>query len=454
MSCLSNSKLMLIMVIIISLGFIININGIEISPRLMQNSENPTINHSNHFIEAHATDNVQLTSTGNTYTISQLTDAATRVRTFIQLNNRLPSFVTIAGEQVVMSDFLYLLARATVNLDQGDFSSLEQYQVNGPLGSRDEIRSGNILRGEYVGLAGEVSDYVESTGRAPSSISSSQGHIGIESQVYLFSRIVGFYGAQRRLPFFASISPWTGPKLPETPPADIEILSTATGGDVTRNNIINQYTPRSALNMDIISAARTGTPMLTFGEGDPQVMIVAGLHGNELPPSIAAMRLVNFLEGRDLQGTVHVIPYAIPYSTTINSRNWQGEDPNRVANVEGTPSNIILNTAIDFEVSGLGDFHSTRPGGYPGITSVLCTEIPTSESLNLANYISQETGAELINHEVAGVVYPGALADEGNEAGIPSVICEVQSPHGFANLETINTSYKQMIAFLNYFNIL
>ena len=155
----------------------------------------------------------QLTSTGNSYSIAQLTDAGSRVNSFIGQNNRLPSFVTIAGRQVPMSDFLYLMTRATFNLNQGNTGPLTQYRVSAPTSSRDQITAGNIQRSEYSNLAGSINTFVQSNGRTPPYINSSRGTIGYESQVYLFSRIMTFYSSQGRLPNFASISPWTGPTL-------------------------------------------------------------------------------------------------------------------------------------------------------------------------------------------------------------------------------------------------
>ena len=281
--------------------------------------------HNNYFLtEVHAADSIQLTSTGNSYSIAQLTDAGRRVSAFIGQNNRLPSFVTIGGQQVPMSDFLYLMTRATFNLNQGKTRSLIHYRVSAPSSSRDQITAGNIQRSEYSNLAGSINTFVQSNGRPPFYINSSRGTIGYESQIYLFSRIMTFYGSQGRLPNFTSISPWTGPQLPEPaagePPSGIRIINTATGGDVTRNTGLSPFLPQTGLGRDVVTAARQGTPMLTFGSGNPHVMIVAGVHGNELPSNIAALRLIEFLDNTTLNGTVHVIPFAIPYSTSINSR--------------------------------------------------------------------------------------------------------------------------------------
>ena len=58
---------------------------------------------------------------------------------------------------------------------------------------------------------------------------------------------------------------------------------------------------------------RFGTPIITIGNGsEPKVMIIAGVHGNELPAQIAAIKMVNYLKNRDVNGTVYIIPVVCP----------------------------------------------------------------------------------------------------------------------------------------------
>jgi predicted deacylase len=182
-------------------------------------------------------------------------------------------------------------------------------------------------------------------------------------------------------------------------------------------------------------------------------MITAGVHGNELPAQIAALRMINYLNGKQIRGTVYIIPFVAPSSTAKNTRLWNGKNLNSVANVDGTPSNQIINKAKELQVNALGDFHSTKPGGVPGKNSVFCTKTPTYESYNIANFVSQQTGFALISYNRAGAEYPGAVEDVSNLAGIPAVTCEVLSSHGSVASGSVDKSYNQMMAFLRYKNI-
>jgi len=235
----------------------------------------------------------------------------------------------------------------------------------------------------------------------------------------------------------------------------IDIVNIATGGDITKNSLLYSYIPKTVLSDQIISKAKIGTPMITFGNGNgPKVLIVAGVHGNELPASAAAMKLINYLNGKTIRGTVYIIPFAIPYSTSHCLRNWNQVDPNDLANVAGSPTNIIVNLAKKLQVNAVGDFHSSQPGGVPGRDSALCTQIPTFKSYRIAWYISKKSGSTLIADKIAGEKYPGALEDVCNLKGIPAVTCEVLASHGTLNYDRINKSCNQMISLLKYFLII
>lgn len=235
----------------------------------------------------------------------------------------------------------------------------------------------------------------------------------------------------------------------------MKIIISGTGGTVTNNYYIKKNIPQSQLTSQIIALSKKGTPIIRFGNGSgPKVMIVAGVHGNELPSQIAAVKLANYLKGKSINGTVYIVPFVVPSNTAKTVRYWKGKNLNRVANVAGTPTNKILNLAKRLNISVLGDFHSTQPGGVPGKMAVFCSKHPTYKSYSIAKYISKKTGSSLIAYDQSGAEYPGALEDTTNLAGIPAATCEVLSPHGVVKSGSVTKSYNQMIALLKYKKII
>ena len=131
--------------------------------------------------------------------------------------------------------------------------------------------------------------------------------------------------------------------------------------------------------------------MVKIGNGNPKIMIVAGVHGNELAPQIAALNLIEEIYDLNLEskkensnksfnGTVYVIPFASPKSTMDNSRYFDGIDLNRSSHLPHTITNLILKKAKKLEVSAIGDFHSSAPNSNPGKEGIFCTKVPCSKS--------------------------------------------------------------------------
>jgi predicted deacylase len=234
----------------------------------------------------------------------------------------------------------------------------------------------------------------------------------------------------------------------------ISIISHETRGKIEKNKVLMTRISRNNVINEIVSAAKLGTPLLKLGNGHPRVMITAGIHGNELPPQIAATYLIENLKISGIDGTLYIIPFAVPHATMENSRRFKGMDMNRIASKGGFISNNIINTIKTLKVSAVGDFHSTKPGSNPGIESVFCSKIPSNESYLIAKYITDDTSSKIICHKEAGSIYNGTLEDECNLAGVPAVTCEVVSRNGVVDNHSHERSYLQMESYLKYFSLI
>jgi predicted deacylase len=240
--------------------------------------------------------------------------------------------------------------------------------------------------------------------------------------------------------------------IQSTTAATVHTFKIGTAGDITKNSVIKKNIPNSKLVYKVVNAAKKGTPMVKFGNGSGyRVLVVAGVHGNELSSQVAAMNLIKKLEKRKIKGTIYVIPFLIPKTTSLNVRNFKGKEPNAQANVIGSPTNYALRIAKLLKVNALGDFHCTQPEGDPGRTIVLGTLKPTAKSGIMAKAISKLTGFPYRNHLLAGKDYPGALEDAASINRIPAVTCEVKTPHGKIAPGSVFASFKLIIGFL-FFN--
>ncbi|KZX14984.1 succinylglutamate desuccinylase / aspartoacylase family protein [Methanobrevibacter cuticularis] len=225
-----------------------------------------------------------------------------------------------------------------------------------------------------------------------------------------------------------------------------------TGADVTKNSLIKKNIPKSNITNKVLKAAKTGTPIVKFGNGNgPRTLIVAGVHGSELSSQVSAMKLINYLNKKKvIKGTIYVIPFIAPKATSANIRFYNGNNLNKIANKKGSITNKVVKFAKSKNIQAVGDFHCTMPGGLPGKNIILGTKNPTLKSAKMAIAISKLTKHPYKNEYQAGKSYPGALEDVLNLKKIPSVTCEVKTPHGKIAKGSITSSYKQMIAFLKY----
>ncbi len=226
----------------------------------------------------------------------------------------------------------------------------------------------------------------------------------------------------------------------------ISVIDNSTGGNVYNNTQLMEYINNTPAITEVLEESKKGTPLVTFGNGsEPRVMIVAGVHGAELPSQIAACNLINDLNGKNIKGTIYIIPFAIPNDTATDNRLLNGVDPDREAHISGTPLNVIIKTSKTLNVTMLADFHSAQPNDVPGKNCIIY-DPENPESLKLARFINNKTKSPLIR--VGN--YSGVLSTVSNGNGITSVVCEVLSAHSKVEPGSVELSYGYMMSFLEY----
>ncbi|WP_416234821.1 DUF3344 domain-containing protein [Methanothermobacter thermautotrophicus] len=137
--------------------------------------------------------------------VGQLIDAASRVRAYYGRYGRLPSKVTINGRQHSMAQFLYLLCKATVNINAGNLALISVKSVASPTASSGWYRHGRLYRSSYVRVAKNIISFMDSRGRAPNYAITGLGRIPFQRLVYMYSKIIKFYGTNKRLPNYVTI---------------------------------------------------------------------------------------------------------------------------------------------------------------------------------------------------------------------------------------------------------
>lgn len=163
-------------------------------------------------------------------------------------------------------------------------------------------------------------------------------------------------------------------------------------GDVLKNREINSYIPKTSFAKTIFRLEKSGSVMLKFGNGNgPKVLISAGIHGNETEANIAIMKYLEYIKDKSFNGTLYVIPFDIPIDTAKNTRFYNGKDPNRIANIVGSPGWNIVNFAHKNGVNYLLDVHSGGEVTSKGLLNVN-TGTSFSQEVKWAKYIKSVSG--------------------------------------------------------------
>lgn len=240
-------------------------------------------------------------------------------------------------------------------------------------------------------------------------------------------------------------------KIEEFGNLEMSYISDFSGGYVSRNKAILNNLELNKFTQFVLEKCVHGTPIFKFGNKGNKILILSGIHGNELPPQVANVRLLNEMVHRNLNNTLYFIPFASPKSSMNNQRTLDTMDLNRSAHIKDSLSNLIVRTVEELGISFVGDFHSTSFNSNPGIESIFSSKSPCPESYLIASYISQDVGCEVLSVDFAGSSYKGAVEDVCNLNGIPAITGEVVCP--FANIGegTVEKSYAQMVSFLEYF---
>ena len=180
-----------------------------------------------------------------TCTIADIIGAAGRVKSYVETNKVLPNYVQIGSLQVSMPQFLRLLATCVLQVKDGVSTPIVLKSISKAPEPCEAMTNGNLDKSEYLDLAGRVKSYMDVNGAAPNYGSTTLGKIRYESLVYLFSRVVAFYGNEKYLPNYAVMKPWSsissgGTSTPtETIPSSLQIyLQTTANCQVNNPNII------------------------------------------------------------------------------------------------------------------------------------------------------------------------------------------------------------------------
>lgn len=272
----------------------------------------------------------------------------------------------------------------------------------------------------------------------------------------------------------------------------ISTLNSHVGADLSKNPEITANAPKTTLSSQIIEKEKQGSAVLQFGNGNGNKLLIwAGIHGNEEEANLATMQYLEYIKNQNFNGTLYVVPFAIPKDTSLNSRyykmaytctvkvpykkvwykkaytkwykkvyRYHGKkyykwvkrtyykktykwlykyvkktgykyvDPNRVSNIQGTPGWNVVQFAKSHGITNILDVHS---GG--GLTSYTKGVIFATTPDGRSTYSGENKWAKYVKSVTGCAVEygpgeTGMVRNQGHNYGISTITLEVERDGG------------------------
>jgi transglutaminase-like putative cysteine protease len=110
--------------------------------------------------------------------------------------------------------------------------------VSSPTNSTGDSIYGNINQTEYLKIAQSIKSFIDSNGIAPNYATSSLGKVQYETLIYMFSKVVNYYGTNKVLPNYVSVdSTVANPESSSIPSELQQYLQSTTNCQVTNSQI-------------------------------------------------------------------------------------------------------------------------------------------------------------------------------------------------------------------------
>lgn len=139
-----------------------------------------------------------------------IADAASRVKNFVDVNGRLPNYVTVYSQtgyyNLSMPDFLYVLAKTTINFNNGIITDIYSNYYYNPTSPTGVSINGQITKANYYAYAQSIVSFMDSNDRAPNYLSTSLGNMQYQTVIYMYSLILAFQLDNGRLPNYVTIN--------------------------------------------------------------------------------------------------------------------------------------------------------------------------------------------------------------------------------------------------------
>ncbi|GLI12075.1 hypothetical protein MARBORIA2_11650 [Methanobrevibacter arboriphilus] len=136
---------------------------------------------------------------------TEMKDSSSAVKNYTDTNSKLPKYVDISDKNNSMPSYLNSLVTYTLQLNKSNKNPVTIKSVGAPTGPSGTA-TGTLTKAQYLTMANNIKNFINTNGVAPNYASSSLGNIRYESLVYAYARIVNYYHVNGVLPNSVTIT--------------------------------------------------------------------------------------------------------------------------------------------------------------------------------------------------------------------------------------------------------
>lgn len=334
-----------------------------------------------------------------TFNTTQISQSAGQVKSYVETNGSLPANVTVGDQQITPSQFLYLLTTGTQNVNSGNTTLIALKNVSKPSSPTETLTSGTIAKSEYLTLAGKINAFISANGRLPNYVTTSLGTMRYESLVYMYSKIMNYYGVNKVLPNTVSVKPWSTISVPPSPPVVNYTNYTTVMLGETSQGFVQKLGP--------------------FGTGTNKIAIIIGVHPQEGQGHLAMLNALKALAATNSLTNVKIYVFkVVVYNAT---------DYTTSRTIGQNLANQFIVPNIDSSYKLAMDTHTNRGYYYNGqqlMTDFVFAPSNRTQSVSYANKIIQNTNF-LSYYYVPDGTSPQYVTLPIANKGVPAVVFEM-----------------------------
>ncbi|MDO5849689.1 MAG: NosD domain-containing protein [Methanobacteriaceae archaeon] len=188
------------------------------------------------------------------YSEYDVLDAASRVKSFIEVNNGLPNYVVMGNNNVTMASFLKMISIAILNIEGDYYTSIPYKSYDSAPNPDETIKSFYCLsENDYLLYAVDVNNFMNILNRAPNYLNASFGNVGVNSTIYMFCQVLDYYGDNGFMPDNVVINPWS--KIINSKTSVASLNDVCVAANSIRNYIYTNHVLPSSVKIGSVSVS-------------------------------------------------------------------------------------------------------------------------------------------------------------------------------------------------------